>query len=223
MRLRALFPGQRVLTYAAPNNQVNDTFIDYLNDYSISCRIGSNGTTAVLGEKLDMYRIRGIGFSENSDFAYVQAQIDTYVSRGEWVVQYFHTVTSGTPYESVGTSVDTLDAHCKVLYDKYYGKVWFGSFEEVSIYARQHEAVKIEKGVFDADSMTFTLSCSLDKDTYNIPMTMKLYLPNGTSSYTVTVDGVTREAELTSDENGACVLVRDLSVYGTTVKLTINN
>ena len=218
--LRATFPGEPVLTFAAPYNSVNAGLISYLDDYAIACRIGSNGEQAILGEKFDMYRVKSIGFSESSNFDSIQGQIEGLVFQGAWVVHFFHTVTVGEPYEGVGTKQATLDAHCKELYDTYNGRVWFASFQDVAKYAVQHKNVKVTKGEFTDNSMSFSVNSTLDSDVYNTPMSVKLYLPKATQRVQLTVNGQTEEATINTDKNGLYVIANNVPIYNSTIELS---
>lgn len=219
--LRATFEGQRVLTYAAPNNSVNDTFIKSLDDYAISCRIGANGTQANLDTAFDMYRIKGFSFSENTDFDILRGNISNVVQNGGWAVHYFHTVSDGEPFEGVCTSKSTLDAYCKSLYDAYNGQVWFGSFQDVSIYAMQKRNVRIENGTFTSTSMEFNIDCDLDEEIYNIPMTLKLYVPFSSTNPRAEVNGENQSLQTNVDVDGTYVLIRNISIYNTRVVLYV--
>lgn len=219
--LRIKFPSQKVLTFAAPYNTTNLTYLAFLDDYAISCRVG-NGTQAYLGKQNDMYDVKAFGFSEDSNFENIQSQTDYLVNDGAWVVYFFHTVTDGEPYEAVGTSKAKLDAHCKVLYEKYNGRVWFASFEEVSIYEKQLQNVKMKPTDLSGDSMIFTVDTTLDTDIYNIPMTFKVYVPSTSETAYANVNGVSQDIEaVQTDENGSFIYVYNVPTSNATVEICL--
>lgn len=211
--LRFTFPEEKVLTYAAPYNTVTQEFLKYLDDYAIACRIGSSGEQANLSSDFDMYRIKSFTLSESTDYSALQEVIDILVNKGDWIVQLLHTVTAGEPYESVGTSKSTLDAHCKALYEKYNGRVWFASFQDVAIYATQLKNTVITPTEFTQNTMSFTVTCSLDKEVYNSPVTIKLYVPSKASTVTLSVNGEVQNTTVESDENGCFVLANVACVW----------
>ena len=218
--MRQTFPGQNVLTFAAPYNITTLTYLSFLDDYAISCRVGTDGQQAYLGTRTDMYNIKSFLLIENANLEHLQQQTDLAVSDGGWVVYFFHTVTSGEPYESVGTSKAVLDAHCKALYEKYNGKVWFGSFEDVSIYEKQLNNVKITPTDLTGDTMIFNVNTTLDTSIYNIPMTIKMYVPGNVESAYALVNGEPRDIEAVSkDENGSYIYVYDVSIDNSTVEV----
>ena len=218
--LRATFEGQKVLTFAAPYNTVSLTYLAYLDDYAISCRIGTNGEQAYLGKGFDKYMVKAFGFSENTNFNSIHSQTEELVNQGGWVVYFFHTVTSDAPYEEVGTSKAVLDSHCKHLYDKYNGDVWFGSFQDVSIYAYQLENVKVTPTDLSGDTMVFNVNTTLDTDIYNIPMSIKFQIPSYTDSAYALINGEKQETEIITEENGSkYIYVLDVPVNNSTVEI----
>ncbi len=218
--LRETFPGQEVLTFAAAFNTVTLNYLAYLDDYAISCRIGGNGQQAYLGSDFDKYIIKAFGFNENTNFTTLQAQTDELVKNGAWVVYFFHTVTDAEPYEDVGTSKAVLDAHCKALYDKYNGDVWFGSFQDVSIYSYQLENVKITPTNLEGETMVFNVNTTLDTDIYNIPMSIKINIPSSSDSAYALVNGTRQNVEIVTEQDGnkyICVL--DVPINNSTVEI----
>ena len=105
---------------------------------------------------------------------------------------------------------------------KYNGKVWFGSFEEVSLYVYQYENSKLEYVACDKDSMTFkiTTDASLDKEIFNVPMSAKVYLPTYASTAYYVIDGVEYDAKVEKlGERKRYVNLYDIPTDGTEVKL----
>lgn len=221
--LRQTFEGQRVNTFAAPYNTVNESFIDYLDEYVIACRLGTNGTLGYLGKDFDMYRVRAFSVGESTDFASLQYQIGCLVDNGAWVVQYIHTVTEGAPYESVGISKATLDSHCKQLYDAYNGSVWFASFQDVAMYAHQHKNVEITEVDLTGDTMVFSVNTTLDTQEYNVPMSVKVYLPSFASSAYALVNGQRQELEINTDGANKYACVLDIPIENSTLEICFNN
>jgi len=221
--LRQTFPDQRVNTFAAPYNTVNDSFIKYLDDYAIGCRIGSNGEQGFLGKSTDMYRVKSVSLNQNTDFKSVHYQIDSLVKSGAWVVQLVHTVTQGQPYESVGISKATLDEHCAYLYNSYNGSVWFASFQDVAMYALQHKNVKITTIDLTGDKMVFNVSTTLDTQVYNVPMSVKVYLPSFASSAYALVNGERQELEIKTDGANKYACVLDVSIENSTLEICFND
>ena len=167
-----------------------------------------------------MYNVKSLGFSENTNFDMLHSQTDTLVNEGAWVVYYFHTVTSGEPYEDVGTSRAALDAHCAALYEKYNGKVWFASFEQVSIYEKQLNNVFIKATDLTGDTMVFNVNTTLDTEIYNIPMAIKMYVPSTEKTAFAVVNGVARDVEAVEvDENGSYIYVYNVPISNSTVEI----
>lgn len=219
--LRENFPTQKVLTFATPLANITDEYEAALKDLVISNRLEQFGEQVVYGGDYNMYRIRASSFNVNKSLGYINSQADYAVKNGEWLVELMHGVIDGSRY---GTDIDkaTFVQHCEYLYNKYNGKVWFGSFEEVSLYVYQYENSKLEYVACDKDSMTFkiTTDSSLDKSIFNVPMSAKVYLPTYASSAYYVIDGVEYDAKVEKlGERKRYVNLYDIPTDGTEVKL----
>ncbi|MBQ4509795.1 MAG: polysaccharide deacetylase family protein [Clostridia bacterium] len=219
--LRELFPTQKVLTFAAPLAFTTDAYEAALKELVISNRLEQGGNKVIYGENYNMYRIQASSFNMGKTLDYINAQADAAVKNGTWLTELMHGVIDGTRYN---TDIDkaTFTQHCEYLYKKYNGKVWFGSFEEVSLYVYQYENSKLEYVACDKDSMTFkiTTDASLDKSIYNIPMSAKVYLPTSASSAYYVINGVEYDAKVEKlGERKRYVNLFDIPTDGTEVKL----
>ena len=172
-----------------------------------------------MSENFDIYNIKAFGFGEDTNFQVLQYQTDAVVDEGGWAVYFFHTVSAGEPFEAVCTSKATLDSFCETLYYKYNGNVWFGSFQDVSIYAKQLKDVKIIQTNKTGNTMIFTVQTTLDTEIYNIPMSMKMYIPSSSKSAYALVNGTKQETEIHNDKNGKYIYVLDVPTNNSTVEI----
>lgn len=219
--LRELFPTQKVLTFATPFANITAEYEAALRELVISNRLEQFGNPVVYGEDYNIYRVRASSFNVNKTLDYINAQADSTYKNGGWLVELMHGVIDGTRY---GTDIDkeTFTKHCEYLYKKYNGKVWFGSFEEVSLYIYQYENSKLEYVACDKESMTFkiTTDSSLDKSIYDVPMSAKVYLPSYASSAYYVINGVEYDAKVERlGERKRFVNLYDIPTDGTEVKL----
>lgn len=219
--LRELFPTQKVLTFATPLARTTDAYEAMLKDLVIANRLEQGGGKVIYGEEYNMYRIQASSFNMGKSLDYINGQADAAVKNGIWLIELMHGVIDGTRYN---TDIDkeTFVKHCEYLYKKYNGKVWFGSFEEVSLYVYQYENSKLEYVACDKDSMTFkiTTNASLDKDIYNVPMSAKVYIPTYATSAYYVINGVEYDAKVEKlGERIRYVNLYDIPTDGTEVKL----
>ena len=200
--LRENFEGQNVLTFATPMAFTTDAYEAELKKVVISNRLEAVGNKVVPGSDYNIYRVQAHSFREGIAPVVINSKADEAVTKGEWLVELMHGVVDGTRY---GTDINkaAFEAHCKYLYDKYNGKVWFGSFEEVSIYMIQYENTTFEYIDCDRDSMTFKMSNDLDKSIYNIPMSARFYIPAFANTAYYEIDGVQYDLEVGRIGSGA--------------------
>ncbi|MBO5357108.1 MAG: polysaccharide deacetylase family protein [Clostridia bacterium] len=216
--LREKFPTQNVLTFATPFAHINDPYQDFLDDFVITNRLEAGGDLIVPGKGQDLYRVKAYSLNTRVNVGALQPNIEQAVKNGQWIVELCHCVTEEA--SGVDVELSVFEAHCKWLYDNYGDDVWFGSFEDVSIYLRQHENTKINYVAADKESMTFTLSCDLDKDIYNYPMSFTAILPKYADSAYAIIDGVEQDLTIKKlDEYTKSVTVVNAPTDGTEVKI----
>lgn len=180
MFLREKFPGQRVLTYATPFAHINDSYEEYLRDLVIGNREESGGGLVNLKNSLDFnpYRVKAFSVNKNVRLQPIHDAVQTGVEYGNWTVELLHCVV---PEGGAGTDItqEVFEYHCEYLYRHFRDTVWFATFEEVLVYAEQLKHISIEYTACDRNSMTFkvTPDGTLDKELYNIPMSVIVYLP----------------------------------------------
>ena len=217
--LRTNFPGQRVLTYATPYAHIDAPYEAYLKDLVISNRLGADGGLVKVGSDYNLYKVRAYSFNKNNVVEAWNQSIGSKLNEdGTWVVELVHCVLD-SPYNNTDTSKANFSAHCAYLDNNFGDTVWFASFEDVSIYLKQVESAKINYVASDRESMTINVTCPLDEEIYNFPMTIKLRVPSyATSAYAV-IDGEVQMLHVTKGSGVNTVTVKDIPVNGENVKI----
>ena len=215
MFLRDKFPGQRVLTYATPYAHINSEYEAYLSQYAIGNRLEAGGSTVNFGEDLtyNPYRVKAISFNTNTGSDPAKTGVENAVKYGRWVVELFHCVK-----ESGASGVDVSSSafiyHCEWLYRNYRDDLWVATFEDVLIYGEQLKHTSIDYTACDRESMTVTVTPdgTLDSKIYNIPMSVRVYLPSFVDSAYAMIDGVYQplEIEYIFETGEAFVTVREV-------------
>ena len=217
--LREKFPTQRVLTFATPYAHINDSYEAYLDDFVISNRLELGGELVQVGEDYNMYRVKSYSFNRDAIVEnHNQIIAGNLKKNGAWVVELVHCVLDGA-YNSTDISKEKFAQHCSYLNSTFKNTVWFASFEDVSIYLKQVENAKINYVASDKESMTINVTCDLDKNIYNIPMTAKLQIPFTINSAYAVIDGVEYDLSVSKGSGVNTVTVRDLPVNGSDVKI----
>ena len=220
--LRENFPSQKVLTFATPYAHITDEYEDALRELVIGDRLQSDGMDVILGKEFNPYRVRAHSVDKGHGTATASRLIDSAVKDGTWIVELYHCVLDKA---SNSTDIDrgSFEAHCEELFKKYHDKIWFGSFQDVLVYSKQLEATTHEYTACDKGSMTFKVNCPLDKEIYNIPMTMKVFVPGTIDSAYALVNGEYQPLTIETDFSGLgkYVTVYDIPVDNSEVKIVL--
>ena len=212
MFLRDKFPGQRVLTFATPYAHINQSYEDYLSQFSIGNRLEAGGSYVNFGEDLSYnpYRVKAVSFNAGTGATPAKNAVEAGVEKGRWVVELFHCVKDNA--SGVDVMRTTFISHCEWLYRNYRDDLWVASFEEVLIYGEQLKHTSVDYTACDKESMTVTVTPdgTLDKEIYNIPMTVRVFLPSFVDSAYAMIDGeyipLDMQAILTTGEKYVDVL-----------------
>ncbi len=217
--LRTNFPGQKVLTFATPYAHIDSPYEEYLKNHVISNRLESDGQLIKVGQENNLYRVKSYSFKKDTVMSIFNEDIGTKLEKdGTWVVELLHCVLDG-PYNSTDTSKQKLSEHCAYIYNNYKDTVWVASFEDVSIYLKQVESAKINYVASDRESMTINVTCPLDEEIYNYPMTVKLRVPSYATSAYMMVDGEAVILDVTRGSGVNTVIVKNIPVNGENVKI----
>lgn len=217
--LREKFPTQRVLTFATPYAHINDAYEAYLDDFVISNRLELGGGLVQVGSDYNLYRVKAYSFNRDAIVDnHNQIIAGNLKQNGAWVVELVHCVMDQA-YNSTDISKEKFASHCAYLYNNYKNTVWFASFEDVSIYLKQVENAKINYVASDKESMTINVTCDLDKDIYNIPMTAKFQVPFTINSAYAVIDGVEYDLTISRGSGVNTITLRDIPVNGPDVKI----
>ena len=133
----------------------------------------------------------------------------TCANKNMWLVLVFHGI------DSLGwewTPIPKLEEYFNYIVAREE-KVWIATFGDVTKYMREREhatlntAMVAKKGAV-ADTLTIhvTLTHSLDKTMYDLPLTLKTYVPEGWKQVTVKQGSDTTKMTIQRDEKGTYVL-----------------
>lgn len=220
--LREKFPSQRILTYATPLAHIDDNYKEYLDDLVITNRLEGNGTNDIASDKFSNYHITAVSYNVRTSNDTIKSKINEAITNGTWMVELLH----GVKPTANGVDIDeaTFRNHVYYLYSNHRDDMWFGSFEDVSIYLMQYQNAKVKYTACDRESMSFTIESPLDETIYNIPMSIRVYLPNFVDSAYATVNGQYQTLVITKDfDRGGApyVTVLDVPVKDADVKVYI--
>ena len=209
--LREKFPSQRVLTFATPYAHINDPYEEYLKQYAISNRLEAEGKTIKIGQENNLYRVRSISvFSDSNPTSFSQSITSALKQNGAWIVELLHCVKDGASGRDA--TKEFFSAHCQYLYENHRNTTWIASFEDVSIYLKQLEDAKINYLASDRESMSISVTHSLDKSIYNIPMTIKLQVPSNVTTAYAVMNGKEYTLDVVRGSGVNAITVKDIPV-----------
>lgn len=109
----------------------------------------------------------------NTPLSLMESWVDTAANNKDtWLVLVFHGI------DSLGwewTPIPKLEAYFNYIVGKE-DRLWVATFGDVTKYMREREHAKVNSALKDG-RIRVTVSCSLDNPMYDLPLTLKTYVP----------------------------------------------
>ncbi|MFA6085079.1 polysaccharide deacetylase family protein [Mucilaginibacter sp.] len=143
------------------------------------------------------------GATTKTPMPMMKAWVDTTANKNNtWLVLTFHGV-DGIGWEAL--SHQQLDDYFK--YIKAKDGLWVATFGNVTRYIRERQNAKVQS-IQKGKAITINLNHTLDKSMYNVPLTLKTYVPQKWKSVKVTQGNKTRVFKpiVISGDKGSYVL-----------------
>lgn len=173
--------GNKVLTVTYPNcNEPSET---ELKKHYIGGRICDG---QVMGASpSNYYRLSSIICGNTGSINTASAmsgKMSEAVNKGGWCVFLIHEVESGSGYSPTATSA----IEGALQYAKNNdSKVWVATFRDAILYSKERDASKLQQTASSPNSVTYSLTNSLDVNTYNYPLSVRCPMPDGWSEVSV--------------------------------------
>jgi peptidoglycan/xylan/chitin deacetylase (PgdA/CDA1 family) len=144
------------------------------------------------------------GATTKTPMPLMKSWVDTaYNSNDMWLVLVFHGVDS-LGYEALTHQM--LDEYFQYIKGKQ-DKLWVATFGDATRYMREREAAKVNSDQKGA-KINVTLTHSLDKSMYYLPLTLKTYVPASWKKAKIQQGKHTHSATVEKDDKGSYVLYR---------------
>ncbi|MBK0381222.1 polysaccharide deacetylase family protein [Mucilaginibacter segetis] len=157
------------------------------------------------------------GATTKTPLAMMETWVDTTLNKNNtWLVLTFHGV-DGIGWEAL--THQELDAYFSYI-KKREDKLWVATFGDVTKYMRERQSAKVQ-ATPKANSITVNLTCPLNKTWYNIPLTLKTYVPEKWVNVKVTEGKNVKTFSTISDSKGKYILYQAYPNRGTII-LTAN-
>jgi hypothetical protein len=184
--------GYALKVYAALRNRMPEPFLAEINR-------GNDDTPGMYHKPYIQWQR---GPLTKTTVSMMKSWVDTLLVRDNvWLVLTFHGV------DGIGWEPKQHEQHA--AYFRYMkdheDQLWIATFGDVTRYMRERMAAKISTDRKD-DEFVVNLSHSLDKDLYNLPLTLKTYVPGDWKSVRISQGTESTEATVSSDAKGSFVL-----------------
>ncbi|MDR3697501.1 polysaccharide deacetylase family protein [Mucilaginibacter sp.] len=128
----------------------------------------------------------------------MKSWVDTTVARKDtWLVLVIHGV-EGLGYEA--RPVSLLDTYFQYI-KSFNSKLWVATFGDVTKYMREREAATVTAKIVKGE-IKITLAHSLDKTMYNLPLTLKTYVPSEWKKAIITKGKKVQKITVERDDKG---------------------
>ena len=132
----------------------------------------------------------------------MKSWVDTVANKNNtWLVLVFHGI-DGLGYEALPHTL--LDEYFQYIKSKD-SQLWIATFGDVTKYMREREATKI-KSANNNGKITVTLNNMLDNKMYDLPLTLKTYVPSKWKKVKVSQGKHSKQVSTLKDAKGNYVL-----------------
>jgi peptidoglycan/xylan/chitin deacetylase (PgdA/CDA1 family) len=172
------------LSFGPPADQARNAALyqRYVAEHFFAARLyGWVGTVAP--EELSVLTVPDLGFTAGQDFRALLAMADPALRNHRWGVFTFH----GVGGEWLSVTADALDELAGYL--AAHPQYWTATFGDVVRYIQGSQALKIHPAEYTARAAQFTLEWPLDPQIFNLPLTLKWQLGDGSTSCVASADG----------------------------------
>jgi hypothetical protein len=142
------------------------------------------------------------GATTKTPLPLMQSWVDTTLAHNNiWLVLVFHGI-DGMGYEALPSEL--LDTYFRYI-KNHENDLWVATFSDAAKYMRErmHATVSTDK---KEDRIIVHLQQSLDSTVYDVPLTLKTYLPDSWKNVEVDQAGNKQQAQLKQDNTGKYIL-----------------
>ena len=179
-------------SYAALRNMMTDPYMQEINR-GYKTQPGSSNKEYVQWQR---------GGTTKTSLQLMESWVDTTLAHDNiWLVLVFHGV-DGLGYEPLPHEL--LDTYFQYI-KKHEDSLWVANFSDVAKYMRErmHASVTADK---TGDRIIVHLQHSLDANTYNIPLTLKTYVPEEWKKVEVKQNDFKKQLQAQKDSKGSYIL-----------------
>jgi peptidoglycan/xylan/chitin deacetylase (PgdA/CDA1 family) len=190
------------MSFGKPADEVRNAalYARYIAENSFGARAYEGGSPQG-PEDVNVLAVTDLGFTADKDFPTLLEMARPALQSHNWGVYCFH----GVGGDWLAITPETLDE----LADYYerHSEIWTATFGDVLRYIQESKAAGIRVAQSDATSVTVAMTWPMDKKIYDLPLTLKVEVPQAWKDLLATGNGKTLGAKITDRTKGTVILV----------------
>jgi hypothetical protein len=202
------------MSFGKPEDEVKNAalFARYVSEHAFAARAVGSGANGP--DELNVLAVSDLGPTAGKDFVSLLQMGQPAFEGGLWGVYCFHGV--GGDWLSIAPEALAELA----AYLERHREIWTATFGDVVRYIQERKAASIQIAKSAADHLVVRLSWPMDKNIYDLPLTVKVELPSGWSHASASGNGRRLDVNIHNGPGGAVILVE---VPPQTASLLITN
>jgi peptidoglycan/xylan/chitin deacetylase (PgdA/CDA1 family) len=189
------------MSFGKPEDEVRNAalYMRYVSEHSFGAR--GVGVRPENPDELNVLDISDLGPTAGKEFVDLLNLAEPAFQDHNWGVYCFHGV-GGDWLSITPEALDELSA-----YLERHSEVWTATFGDVLRYIQERKAASIELRQSDANSISLALQWPMDKQIYDLPLTLSVKIPALWNKVRVNGDGSPLRSKVTEQTNSTVLLV----------------
>jgi peptidoglycan/xylan/chitin deacetylase (PgdA/CDA1 family) len=190
-------------SFGPPREQARNQalYLTYVSHYAFAAR-GYETGGAQDPDDMNILTIRDVGITEGKDFGSLLHMTEAAVAANNWGVYCFH----GVGGEWLAIKAEALDELAGYL--ERHSEIWTTSFGDAVRYIQERKASSLETRQSGDGSFDVRLSWPLEKEIYDLPLTLRIELPPTWKGLLAVANGNSLLTTLKPGRTSAIALVR---------------
>jgi peptidoglycan/xylan/chitin deacetylase (PgdA/CDA1 family) len=180
------------MSFGKPRDEVANTalYLRYVSEHAFAARAVSPGGP-VDPDEFNLLAIGDLGPTAGKDFPALLAQAAPAFASRNWGVFCFH----GVGGDWLTITPETLDELAAYL--ERHPDIWTAPFGDVVRYIQERKSLSLQITGSSPTSLDLSLQWPVDKQIYDVPLTLKVQLPTVWNAVTATGNGKPLQARIT--------------------------
>jgi peptidoglycan/xylan/chitin deacetylase (PgdA/CDA1 family) len=190
------------MSFGKPQDEVANAalYLRFVSEYSIGAR-GVGAGAPQDPDELNVLDVGDLGPTADKDSITLLAMAQPAFRSRLWGVYCFH----GVGGDWLSITSETLEELASYL--ERHPEIWTATFGDVLRYTQERRALSIQVTQSDATALALTLQWPMDKQIYDLPLTLKAEVPASWAGVTASGDGNRLAARIVERRKGTTILV----------------